>query len=109
MKNNLLEYKKYYGTVEYSAEDDCLTGKIVNVDDLVMYSGDSLDELKKAFQEMVDGEIADQKKKEYKGSLNIRLKTGQHEELALYAAGHHTSINSVIREAVLQLLEKDSD
>ena len=37
MKNNMLEYKNYYGNVEYSAEDECFFGKIINISDLVTF------------------------------------------------------------------------
>ena len=54
-KNNLLEYRGFYGTVEYSAEDDILFGKVVGVPNLlIMYDGDSLESLKKDFMESID-------------------------------------------------------
>ena len=52
--NNLLKYKGFEGTVEYSEEDDCLFGKILGINGLAMYFGSSLDELKKDFYEAVE-------------------------------------------------------
>ena len=52
--NNRLKYKGFEGTVEYSEDDDCLFGKILGIDGLSMYFGDSLDGLKKDFYEAVD-------------------------------------------------------
>ena len=49
-----LKYKGFEGTVEYSADDDCLFGKILGIDGLAMYFGDSLESLKKDFYEAVD-------------------------------------------------------
>jgi len=53
--NNLLEYKGFYGTVEYSAEDNLLYGKVIDLPNvLIMYDGDSLESLKKDFMESID-------------------------------------------------------
>jgi len=53
--NNLLEYKGFYGTVKYSAEDDILHGKVVNAPNaLIMYDGKCLESLKKDFKESID-------------------------------------------------------
>jgi len=56
--SDYLTYKGYKGTVEYSAADDLLYGKIIDIPDLFMYDGDSLVTLKKDFQETVDDYIA---------------------------------------------------
>ncbi|MDO4545739.1 MAG: DNA repair protein [Bacillota bacterium] len=58
--SNTIKYKGYVGTMEYSAEDDCIWGKIINADGLVLYSGETLEDAKKAFMEMVDGETSHQ-------------------------------------------------
>lgn len=34
---NLMKYQDYYGTVEYSAEDNILYGKVIGVDGLISY------------------------------------------------------------------------
>ena len=53
--SNLLEYKGFYGTVEYSADDNLLYGKVVGLPDvLIMYEGDSLESLKSDFVEAID-------------------------------------------------------
>jgi len=53
--NNLLEYKGFRGTVEYSADDDILYGKVIDLPNaLIMYDGKCLESLKKDFIESVD-------------------------------------------------------
>ena len=37
MKLNVMEYKGYSGTVEYSAEDNVLYGKVTGIRSLVSY------------------------------------------------------------------------
>lgn len=47
--SNLLSYKNYYDTVEYSKEDSCLFGKVIGIKSLLSYDGDSVKELEQDF------------------------------------------------------------
>lgn len=50
-----LEYKNFKGSVEYSKEDHCLFGKVQGTGkSLILYEGNTLDELRKDFEESVD-------------------------------------------------------
>lgn len=53
MKNNF-EYKGYVGTVTTNAEDGCFYGTVQGIKDLVTFEGDSIEEVKKSFEESVD-------------------------------------------------------
>ena len=55
--NNILEYKGYNGTVEYSAEDSVLFGKVIGIKSLMSYEGQSVEELKADFEGAVDDYI----------------------------------------------------
>ncbi len=103
--SNTLEYNGFYGSVEYSKEDDCLYGKILFIDDLILYEGNSLVELKKDFQDAVDEYIEDCKKegknpKVFKGTFNVRIGSELHKKVALIAESNHKSINSIVIEAL---------
>jgi predicted HicB family RNase H-like nuclease len=53
-----LEYKGYKGSVEYSKEDNCLFGKVQGLSkDLIAYEGQTLDELRKDFEDAIDGHL----------------------------------------------------
>lgn len=52
--NNILEYKGYSGTVEYSADDNVLFGKVIGIKSLISYEGQSVDELRADFEYAVD-------------------------------------------------------
>ena len=53
-----LEYKGYKGSIEYSKEDNCLFGKVQGISKaLILYEGQSLDELRKDFEEGIDSYI----------------------------------------------------
>lgn len=52
MAYNNMKYKDYLGSVEYSA--NCLYGKVIGINDLVSYEGNSVEELNNAFKNVVD-------------------------------------------------------
>lgn len=54
MMKNLLEYKGYYGKVEYSVEEQILFGKIEGIVDLVTFESKNADEIEKEFRDAVD-------------------------------------------------------
>ena len=58
MTTNTLKYKDFFGSVEYSADDDCFFGKIIGTTDLVTFEGDSVETLKAAFAEAVEDYLA---------------------------------------------------
>lgn len=50
-----LSYKGYTGSVEYSPEDGCLFGKVQGLyGTLISYEGNSVEEIKKDFEEAID-------------------------------------------------------
>ena len=51
--NEVLKYKGYHGSTEYSLEDDCLFGKLLGVNDVITYEGNSVKEIKAAFKDSV--------------------------------------------------------
>lgn len=50
----MLTYKNYTGTVEYSQEDECLFGRIMGINDIITFEGESVKELRMAFEEAVE-------------------------------------------------------
>ena len=55
---DFLEYKGYKGSIEYSEEDNCLFGKVQGMNKAqILYEGQTLDELRKDFEEGIDSYI----------------------------------------------------
>ncbi|SEJ48394.1 hypothetical protein SAMN05216201_109165 [Pseudomonas linyingensis] len=50
--NNLRQYRGYYGSIETSAEDNCLFGKLLFIRELINYEGETVAELQAAFREL---------------------------------------------------------
>ena len=110
-KDNVLEYKGYTGTVEFSAEDNILFGKVIGIDGLISYEGESVSSLKEDFEAAVDDylEMCEEKgiepQKTYKGTFNVRISPELHRSLAVYAASHHMTLNSTVEEALTQFVK----
>ena len=104
--SNLLSYKNYNGTVEYSREDNCLFGKVVGIKSLLSYEGDSIKELEHDFQNAIDDYLEDCKERNvrpeqpYKGTFNVRISPELHRNIAIYAIEHGKSLNAAVEEAI---------
>lgn len=108
---NLLEYKGYYGSVEYSSEDALLYGKVLGINSLISYEGESVAELQQDFEGAVDdylemcAENGTESEKTYKGSFNVRIAPQLHKKLSLYSISQNKSLNATVEEAVFEYLE----
>ena len=107
---DFLEYKGYSGTVEYSAADNVLHGKVLGVKGYLSYVGDSLASLRKDFEEMIDDYLescaADgvEPQKPYRGNFNVRISPELHRTLAMYSQSRGQSLNSTVEEAIKRLV-----
>ncbi len=108
--SNLLSYKNYNGTVEYSKEDKCLFGKVVGLKSLLSYEGNSVQELEEDFQKVIDEYLNDceernvEPEQPYKGSFNVRINPELHRVIAIYAMEHGKSLNAAVEEALKQYI-----
>jgi predicted HicB family RNase H-like nuclease len=108
--SNLLAYKNYNGTVEYSKEDECLYGKVVGIKSLLSYEGESIQELEKDFQKVIDDYIADCEERKvtpeqpYKGTFNVRISPELHRTVAIYAMEHEITLNTVVEKAIEKMV-----
>ena len=107
-----LEYKGYYGSIEYSKEDDCLFGKVLGMpNNLISYEGSTATELYTDFKEAIDAYLNHcrvqgiKPRKSYNGVLNIRIPSTIHSRIATIAERRGTSINSFIRKSIERELE----
>ena len=107
--SNLLSYKNYSGTVEYSAEDNCLFGKVMGIKSLISYEGDSVNELKQDFETAIDEYLADcnerdvEPKKPYTGTFIVRINPDLHRSIAI-AMERGESLNAAVEEAIGRLV-----
>lgn len=112
--SNLLSYKNYNGTIEYSAEDDCLFGKVTGLKSLISYEGNSVQELKEDFVNAIDEYLVDCEERgvapelPYKGTFNVRISPELHRNIAVYAIEHGKSLNSAVEDAIGVMLREET-
>jgi predicted HicB family RNase H-like nuclease len=103
-----MTYKGYAARIEYSDEDGCLVGHIAGISDIVGFHGDSVEEMRTAFQEAVDHylEACAARKappnKPYSGKIMIRVSPELHARAAMVAAAQGKSLNTLAAEALKQ-------
>lgn len=56
--SSVLEYRGYQSKIKVSKEDKILYGKIEGIDDHILFEGDTVNEIEKAFHEAVDDYLA---------------------------------------------------
>lgn len=113
MKDFLI-YKDFIGSVHFNADDEIFFGKIEGIEDLISFEGQSVSELKSAFEESVDDYINVCKEngkdyeKSYKGSFNVRISPEIHKKAKRLAIMKGISLNQFIQKAVEDEVIKES-
>ena len=109
-----LKHRGYLGSVDFSAEDGVLYGKIIGVNDLVTYEGTSVEELKTAFIDSVEDylgfckELGKEPDKFFKGVFNVRTSNETHRKLAIIAEKKKMKLNELVNKA-FDFLVKNED
>ena len=104
--SDMLEYKGYSGTVEYSIADNVLFGKVLGIKGLISYEGDSVQSLRQDFEGAVDEYLEmctdnnEEPQKPYRGSFNVRVSPELHRSLAIYSFSRGQTLNSTVEEAI---------
>ena len=103
--------KGYYGSIEFSDEDNVFFGRIIGVNDRITYEGDSVDTLRRDFEEAVDeyletcSQLGKEPEKTYKGTFNVRINSSLHRQLAFFSASNGKTLNSAVEEAIRRYIE----
>lgn len=111
---DVLVYKDFIGSVHFNADDEVFFGKIEGVEDLVTFEGNSVGEVKKAFEEAVDDyigickEVGKKMDKSYKGSFNVRITPEIHKKAKRLALMKGISLNQFIQKAVEEEIYRES-
>lgn len=110
---NYLKYKNYIGSVEFSAEDGVLFGKVAGINDLVSYEGTSVKELQQAFKEAVNDyletckDLGRNPDKLFKGVFNVRTSNERHRALSMLAEKKKMKLNDVVNKAFEYLVQNE--
>ncbi|MEZ5435456.1 MAG: type II toxin-antitoxin system HicB family antitoxin [Pseudomonadales bacterium] len=103
---NLMSYKDYSAHIEYSDEDASFIGHIAGIRDVVGFHGESVAELRAAFEEAVDDYLATCKKlkrspqRPYSGKVMLRIDPSIHARVAMLAEAQGKSLNAWAQEVL---------
>lgn len=105
---NVMNYRGYSARIEYSDEDQLLIGHIAGIHDVIGFCGESITELRQAFEEAVDDyldtceRLGREPQKAYSGKLSLRLKPALHASVAAKAELAQKSINQWVSDILSQ-------
>lgn len=115
MQMNVMEYKGYFGKVEFDGSAGMFHGRVIGMRDVLDFYGASVEELTRAFHETVDDYLAWCKKdgvkpeKSWQGKLTYRPSEDLRRRLVIAAAIVDKSINDymndVLDKATRELVE----
>lgn len=94
-----MEYKGYQGVVQFDDEANIFHGEVVNTRDVITFQGESVGELRKAFEDSIDDYLdfcksrGEEPEKPFSGKFMIRMKPELHRRVAAAARLKGKSIN----------------
>lgn len=104
--NNLLKYKNFVGSIEYSETDGLLYGSVLGISSLLSYAGETITELVDDFHGVIDEYLdeceacGEPPEVSYRGQFSVRVNPELHKDIAIYAINHRRSLNSCVEEAL---------
>ena len=112
---NILKYEGFIGLVSFSAENEVFYGRLEGIDELVIFEGSTVEELKSAFKEAVEDylvickEVDKSPIKSYKDSFNVRVQPKTHQKAFLKATEMGVSLNQLVEKALDLFLLKNEE
>ena len=106
----VLHYNEYVGSIEYDSAENIFYGKVLYINDSVLFSGESLEELSKEFEISVKDylEMCKQEglepNKPMSGVFNIRTTPENHYCLSVISKREKTSLNNIVNEAIKEFI-----
>ena len=109
----MMEYKGYLGKVEYDDDAGIFHGEVINLRDVITFQGESVDELRRAFQESVDDYLdfcaarGEKPEKPYSGKFMLRIPPELHRKISLEAKSADKSLNSWVTDVLEVVIDKE--
>jgi predicted HicB family RNase H-like nuclease len=104
----MMEYKGYLARVEFDDEANLFHGEVINIRDVVTFQGQSVDELRQAFEDSVEDYLAfcaergEEPNRPFSGQLTVRLSPEQHRRVILAAEKAGKDVERWIAEVLEQ-------
>lgn len=106
-----MRYKGYSARIEYSDEDGCFVGRVAGIRDILTFHGESVAEVRQAFEEALDfyletcAKRGETPNKPYSGKLLLRVAPEVHAAVATAAKVSGQSINQWAAERLSEAVD----
>jgi predicted HicB family RNase H-like nuclease len=110
--DNVLKYNDFIASVKYSEADEAFIGRIEGINSIVSFEGQSVKELKLAFQQATESYMdfcrrkgIFEPQKSYSGLFNVRIDADLHRRAAIKAKTQGHTLNAFVKKAIERDLE----
>ena len=109
-----MEYKGYSAKVEFDDDANIFHGEVINLRDVITFEGETVKELKQAFQDSVDDYLdfcaqrGEDPEKPYSGKFVIRVEPELHKNITIEARKAGKSLNVWISDAIYKALKDNT-
>ena len=104
----MMEYKGYLSKVEFDDEANIFHGEVVNIRDVITFQGQSVAELRQAFEDSVEDylefclERGEQPEEPFSGRFTIQLSPEEHRRVILAASKAGKKLDSWVADVLEQ-------
>lgn len=101
-----MSYKGYQASITFEAEDNVFVGRLAGINDRILFEGESVQELRKAFENAVDDYVetciarGKEPQKPYSGKMMLRIDPQLHARAALAAELAGISLTKWVEKAM---------
>jgi predicted HicB family RNase H-like nuclease len=98
----MMEYKGYIGKVEFDNEAGIFHGEVINLRDVITFAGESVAELRQAFQDSIEDYLAfcaarnELPEKPFSGTFTVRIAPELHRAVSVQARLVNKSLNNYV-------------
>ena len=109
MKNSL-SYKGFSARVEFDADDNIFFGRVLGVEDIIGFHGETVKELTEDFHNAINHYLevciqrGEKPQKVYSGKITLRIPPKIHADIATAAANANTSLNKWVSTQLEQVV-----
>lgn len=110
----MMEHKGYSAKVEFDSDANIFHGEVINLRDVITFEGETVKELKQAFQDSVDDYLdfcaqrGEAPEKPYSGKFVIRVEPELHKNITIEARKAGKSLNVWISDAIYKALKDNT-
>jgi predicted HicB family RNase H-like nuclease len=110
----MMEYKGYFAKIEFDDDADIFHGEVINLRDVITFEGETVKEIKQAFQDSVDDYLdfcakrGERPEKPYSGKFVVRVEPELHKKATIEALKTGKSLNMWVNDAITRVLEENT-